>query len=127
MNKSNIFKNASRQSKFYNDFVFVDMLGIEFGVPEFVCKEFCLIDGDFKFHTTIKSPYGFGTLKHHQQESVLWDIPRFGGIPWNRGDMCLHDFLNKISERLADKKVIVVDENKRRHLKNFFVIVLLNV
>lgn len=109
------------QSDIRNYYVFLDFIGIDVGVQEFVCKEICLIDGDHKYHKIIKSPYSFNHLTSQARESVLWDISRFSGIGWKCGEISFNDILHTLMKQLRNKTVILENEEKVVKLKEIIL------
>lgn len=116
------FEKPMCQNDIGKDIVIIDFVGIDTGVPEFVCKEMCLIDGDYKFHKIFKSPYSFDFLKSHAQESVLWDISHFCGIAWKSGTSDLGaDIICTLNKRLENRIVILESEEKVLILKDIIL------
>lgn len=104
-----------------NEYVFVDLIGFETSTCGFTPKEICLIDGNYKYHKVIKPLYSFDYLTPHCRESVLFDISQFCGIPWAAGDITYIDVIKKNSKRLANRTVILENDDKMENLIDMFL------
>lgn len=105
----------------YSDFVYVDVQGFRTYRNRFICKEFCLVDGDYIFHTFVKSPYSFNKMPQYYQRQANWLINRHHGIKYDYGDMDAMNLKQQIFPKLKDKTIIVNDSCHKIHwLKYMF-------
>lgn len=100
-------------------FAFVDIVGFN-NRNHFICKEFSLIDGDFKYHAIIKPPYSLNKLPRHEREMTLWEIEHLHGLEFQSGDVYLKEVVETVFSHLTAKTVIVENSFKARTLKHMF-------
>lgn len=68
------------------EFVYIDVLGFR-DRHRFICKEFSLIDGDFKYHAIVKSPYSFSKLNTFFRRHAAWEVNFYHGLQYDCGDI----------------------------------------
>lgn len=103
----------------YN-FVFVDIQGFLARNNQFICKEFCFIDGDFKFHALVKSPYSFNKLPVKNQETAQWLTKNFHGLDYNSGKMHMIELIQEMFPKFNNKIAVVRGSQKIKWLKHMF-------
>lgn len=102
-----------------DDYVYVDLVGFN-NRQHFICKEFSLIDGDFKYHAIIKPPYSIHKFPLHERQMTIWEINHLHGLKYDGGDVHLIDVLQSTYQRLASKKVILENNYKIQSLKYMY-------
>lgn len=100
-------------------FAFADIVGFN-NRNQFICKEFCFIDGDFEYHAIIKPPYSFNKLPRHEREMSLWEIEHLHGLEFQSGDVSVKEVFQNVFPHLTTKIIIVETSFKARALKNMF-------
>lgn len=103
-----------------NDFVFVDVQGFKTYRNRFICKEFCLVDGEYKFHAMVKSPYSFHKMPYSYQRQAHWLIEHHHGIKYEDGEVAAMDLKTEIFPKLENKTILVKGNEKVEWLKNMF-------
>lgn len=88
------------------DFVFVDLQGFR-NRHRFICKEFSLIDGDYRYHAIVKSPYSFNKLNDYFRRQATWAMNYFHGIKYDCGDVNIVEFISKVYPKIMNKKIVV--------------------
>ncbi|RYX87318.1 hypothetical protein EON73_01635 [bacterium] len=102
------------------DFVFVDVQGFVARKNHLICKEFCLVSDDDKFHAIVKSPYRFGRLPEYYRRQAEWLTRFHHGLAYDSGDFDLIDLLQTVYPKLIGKKIIVKGAQKIDWLKYMF-------
>lgn len=102
------------------DLVFVDIQGFRNTKNRFICKEFCLVSTDEKYHVIVKSPYGFEKLPSYYKRQANWLTKYFHGIAFNDGDVHLIDVLQTVYKKILGKKIIVKGAHKVIWMKYIF-------
>lgn len=100
-------------------YIFVDVIGFR-NKKRFICKEFCLIDGDFEYHAIIKPPYSFKKLLSCYQRKAQWEIDHYHQLKYDMGSINSIELVTNTYERLTKKKIIVENAQKIRFLKYIF-------
>lgn len=95
-----------------DNFVFVDVQGFKTIRNRFMCKEFCLVDGEYKYHALIKSPYSFNKMPSHYRRNAKWLTNHFHGLPYECGDIHMIELLQKTYPKLMNKTVLVKGKEK---------------
>lgn len=103
-----------------DDYVYVDVQGFKTYQERFICKEFCLVDGDYKFHAIVKSPYSFHKMPYKYQRQAHWLIKHHHGIKYEDGDIIAMDLKTEIFPKLMNKTILVKGNEKVDWLKNMF-------
>lgn len=93
----------------FNNYVFIDIHGFRHR-ERFICKEFCLIDGDYQFHALVKSPYSFEKLNEFYQRHALLQT-KFHGLTFDCGDIHPIDLKQAVFPKLMNKQIIIFFEN----------------
>lgn len=102
-----------------DNYVFIDLQGFRNG-HRFICKEFSLIDGHFRFHAIVKSPYSFTNLNDYFQRHALWAIRHFHGIKYESGKVNINEVTTTIYSKIMKKRIIVRHPWKIAWLKYVF-------
>lgn len=103
-----------------NNLVFVDIQGFRDVGNRFICKEFCLVSVDDKYHAFVKSPFRFEKLSAEYQRQANYNTRSIHGLKYERGDVHLIDFLQTAYMKIVGKKVIVKGDQKVGWLKYLF-------
>lgn len=113
---------ANEKSVVYNggdDFVFIDVQGFR-DRHRFICKEFSLIDGDFKYHAIVKSPYSFRKLNDYFKRHATWAMNYFHGLSYDCGDVNITEVISKIYPKIMKRKIVVQQPWKITWLQYIF-------
>lgn len=102
------------------DYIFVDILGFKTYRNRFICKEFCLIDNEYIFHTSVKSPYIFDKMPHHYKKQAYWLTNSYHGLSYDCGETSTIEVLEKVYKRFEDRKVAVKSAEKINLLQYMF-------
>lgn len=122
---SKMFVNSNKQSDF-NDFVFIDVQGFrtkscyKHNYIRFICKEFCMIDGDDRFHAIVKSPYSFNKIPSYYQRQVGWLTRNFHGLTYDCGDTSINEVVKNTYPKIKDKIVLVKGSEKIQWLQYIY-------
>jgi hypothetical protein len=100
--------------------VYVDVQGFKINKNRFMCKEFCLIDGDETFHAIVKPWFPHKKLLGHYKRQVTWLEQHFHGIKYEEGDIDINELTETVYPKLVDKVIIVKGEEKIQWLKYIF-------
>ncbi|XP_031633765.1 uncharacterized protein LOC116347343 [Contarinia nasturtii] len=100
-------------------YIFVDVIGF-FNRQHFICKEFSLIDGDYKYHAIIKPPYSMSKIPINDRQMLNWEIKHLHGLKYDDGDVFLLDVIEATYSRFKNKKIIVENDYKGNALKYIF-------
>lgn len=103
-----------------NDFVIVDLQGFRTIRNRFIVKEFCLLDGDYKFHALVKSPFSFKQLPSYYQRIANWLTKNFHGLTFDCGDINVNELINSTYPHLEGKKILVKGAQKIQWLQYLF-------
>lgn len=95
-----------------NNFVFVDIQGFKTIRNRFMCKEFCLVDGEYKYHALVKSPYSFNKMSSHNKQNASWLINNFHGLKYECGDVHMIELLQNTYPKLMNKTILVKGKEK---------------
>lgn len=112
--------NVSLLENKCDKFVYIDVQGFITFKNRFMCKEFCLVDGDYIFHTFVKSPYSFKKMPSHYQRKANWLTHRFHGIQYECGDINILELREKIFPEIQGKTILVKGLQKVRWLEDIF-------
>lgn len=104
----------------YKDHVFIDIQGFRTKGNRFICKEFCLIDGEFIFHTFVKSPYNFNKMPDYYRRQARWLMNRFHGIKYEHGDTNIVELKQKMFAKIHNKTILVKGIEKIAWLQYIF-------
>lgn len=107
-------KNEDKQ------WVFVDLQGFKVNKNRFMCKEFCLVNGDEIFHAIVKSWYPYRKLLSHYTRQVDWLTDKFHGLTYDCGDIHIDEMTNIVYPKLMDKIVIVKGAEKVKWMRYIF-------
>lgn len=103
-----------------DDFICIDLLGFRAKHGVFVCKEFCLIEKEYVFHTLIKNPSVFPKLNSLYQCHVDYNIKHGHRLSFECGDMPISELVCKIFPKIQNKVVLVEHFVKARFLDYIF-------
>lgn len=103
-----------------HNFIFVDMQGFFGRHNKFICKEFCIMDENFKFHALIKSPYSLNKLPELKQRCAKWLSKNFHGLSYDSGDIHIIDVIQEIYPKFNNKIAVVRGAQKIEWLKHMF-------
>lgn len=103
-----------------DSFAYVDMQGFKTYKNKFICKEFCLVDGEKKIYALVKSPYSFGKLPCNYQQQALWLTKYQHHIDYDSGNVPIVELIQTVYPLIQNKKVIVKGNEKVTWLKNMF-------
>lgn len=108
------------ENKYYNNFVYVDVQGFRTFHNRFMCKEFCLVDGDFIYHALVKSPYSFNKMPAYYQRQANWLINQYHRIKYDCGDVHINELKEATFSRIENKTILVKGVQKISWLKHMF-------
>lgn len=100
-----------------NNYVYVDVQGFRTSRNRFICKEFCLVDGDFIYHTFVKSPYSFNKMPEYYRRQANWLMNRYHGIKYSYGDTYIIEMKQKMFAKVRNKTILVKGIQKISWLK----------
>lgn len=103
-----------------NNFVYVDVQGFKTFRNRFMCKEFCLVDGEYRYHALVKSPYSFNKMPSHYRRHATWLINHFHGLKYESGDINIVELLQQTYPKLINKTVLVKGEQKVEWLQYMY-------
>lgn len=115
--ESEMYDSQNKQFDF-NKFAFIDLQGFrtkscyKHNYIRFICKEFCMIHGDIKFHAIVKSPYSFNKVPSYYRGQILWLARNYHGLTYNCGDTPIHEVVKNTYEQIKDKIVLVKGSEK---------------
>lgn len=104
----------------YENYVFVDVQGFKTHNNRFICKEFCLIDGNDIFHALIKSPYKFERLSSLYRRQAQWLTRNYHGLSFDSGDMHIIEMKQKVFPKVCNKTILVKGDEKVNWLHYMF-------
>lgn len=104
----------------HENYAFIDLQGFKTFKNRFICKEFCLIDGNDMFHAIIKSPYDIGRLTSHYRRQAQWLTRNYHGLPFNCGDMHIIEMKQKVYPKIWNKTILIKGEEKANWLQHIF-------
>lgn len=102
------------------NYVYIDIQGFRTSRNRFICKEFCLVDGDSMFHTFVKSPYSFNKMPAYYRRQANWLINRFHGIKYEHGDTHIIELKQTMFTKIHDKTILVKGIEKIAWLQYIF-------
>lgn len=102
------------------DYIFVDLLGFKSYRNRFICKEFCLIDNQYTFHTLVKSPYIFNKLLPYYKRHAFWLTNFYHSLSYDCGEISRIEIKEKLYKILANRKVAVKGAEKIKWLQAMF-------
>lgn len=102
------------------EWIFVDIQGFKVNKNRFMCKEFCLIDGDETFHAIVKSWYPYSKLLNHYKRQIDWLTNHFHALKYDCGEMHINELTNIVYPKLENKIVIVKGFEKIGWMKYMF-------
>lgn len=102
------------------NYVFADVQGFKTHNNRFICKEFCLIDGNDIFHAIIKSPYKFERLSSYYRRQAEWLTRNYHGLPFDCGDMHIIEVKQKAFPKVWNKTILVKGDEKVNWLEHMF-------
>ena len=104
----------------FEKWVFIDLQGYKVNKNRFMCKEFCFINEDEKFHAIVKSWYPYGKLLIHYKRQIYWLANHFHALDYESGDMDIQELTEIVYPKLVDKTIIVKGFDKINWLKYIF-------
>lgn len=102
------------------DIIYVDIQGFKTSRNRFLCKEFCLIDGDFVYHALIKSPNKFKQMPLHYQKQANWLTNHYHGIKYDSGDIHINDLIIDMYPKMLQKVILIKGIEKMSWLQYIF-------
>lgn len=103
----------------YN-YIFVDIQGFKTYRNRSICKEICVIDNEYTFHTLVKSPYIINKMPSHYQRQAFWLTNFYHGLKYESGDMSIIEVKEKLYKRLGDRKIAIKGSEKIKWLQFMF-------
>lgn len=101
------------------NYVIVDLLGYR-NRHRFICKEFCLIDGGFTYHTIIKNPHPFKDMSTYYKRHAEWAMRYFHGLSMECGDIHVVEMIQKMYPKLKNKKILMYNSWKIPWMRYLF-------
>lgn len=120
MDSDSDFSDYEENSLLDYDYIFVDMLGFKSYRNRFICKEFCLIDNEFTFHTLVASPYIFNKIPLHYKRQAYWLTNFYHGLSYDLGETSIIEIKEKLYKRFENRKVAVKGAEKVKWLQFMF-------
>lgn len=102
------------------DYVFADLQGFRGRHNQFICKEFCLIDGAEGLHELISSPFPLNRLPISLRSQADWLTHNFHGLSFDGGHLTLGDLKKIVFTRIQDKTVCVKGREKVKWMECMF-------
>lgn len=102
------------------EWVFVDLQGYKISYSRFMCKEFCLINGQEKFHAIVKSWYPYNKIMSLYKRQIEWLSKNFHKLDYNCGDLDINELTKLVYPKLLGKVVIVKGADKIKWMKYIF-------
>lgn len=103
-----------------NEFVFIDLQGFKTHGNRFICKEFCLVDGDYLYHAIVKSTYPLEKMSSNYKRQAKWLTECYYRLTFDCGDIHISELKEKIFPEIQNKTVLVKGEEKVKWLKDIF-------
>lgn len=101
-------------------YVYIDVQGFKLSRNRFMCKEFCLVDGDFVYHSFIKSPFCMNKLSKFYQKLANWSINHYHRIKYDYGDKNIIELKQNLIPKVQNKIVLVNGAEKSKWLEYIF-------
>lgn len=120
MDSDSDFSDSEVNSLLDCDYIFVDLQGFKTYGNRFICKEFCLVDNEYTFHTLIKSPYIFDKIPSHYKRQAHWLTNFHHGIAYDSGDSHIITVIQSLYYRFENRRVAVKGDEKVNWLKYMF-------
>lgn len=100
-------------------YIYIDVQGFKITNNFFMCKEFCLLDGDYMYHALIKSTQPYRSLTQFYRKQVNWLSNNHHRIKYGIGDVDIKD-LKELYPRLNKRTIIVDCRDKIVWVQNIF-------
>lgn len=113
------FKNVDIKHE-NQEWVFVDIQGYKVNKNRFMCKEFCLVDGDETFHAIVKSWFPYKKLLGHYKRHIAWLTNYFHGLNYECGNIHMDELKKIVYPKLVGKVVIVKGREKTEWIQYMF-------
>lgn len=95
-------------------YIYIDVQGFKMSRNRFMCKEFCLVDGEYIYHSFIKSPFNIDKLAKSYQRQANWSIDHGHRIKYNYGNTHIIELKEiLISKVKIQNKIILVKGVKK--------------
>lgn len=91
----------------YNDFICIDILGFRAKSGVFVCKEFCLIDKEYIFHTLIETPPIFPKLNSMYRYHLEYNLKYGHQLSLECGDITISNLICQVLPKIQNKIILV--------------------
>lgn len=101
-------------------YVYIDVQGFKMSRNRFMCKEFCLVDGEFKYHSFYKSPFSMNKLSKFYQRQANWLTKHYHRIMYNYGDANIIELKQNLISKVQNRIVLVKGVGKTEWLKYIF-------
>lgn len=102
------------------DYVYVDVQGFKTTGNTFIIKEFCLLDGDYEFHTLVKSPCTFNELPEAYKREANWLTIAHHGLRFDSGHTTLTELVSQTAEHVHGKKIMVKGVEKCKWVRKIY-------
>lgn len=102
------------------EWVFVDVQGYKVNKNRFMCKEFCMVNGEEIFHAIAKPWLPYKKLMSHYKRQVDWLTRYFHGLEYDSGDVDISELTKIVYPKLLGKTVIVKGADKINWIKYIF-------
>lgn len=112
-------KNYSEEL-FGDNFVYADLLGFRGDLGKFICKEFCLVDAKFVFHSLVKSSIEFHKLSSFYKRHAEVDTKWHHALSYDCGDVSIDELVTKVLPKIRNKIVLVYHSQKANWLRYIF-------
>lgn len=114
------FMDWTDEAEQTKDLIFVDLQGFVNRKNCFICKEFCAVSADERFHAIVKSSYRFERMSEFYRRQANWLTRYFHGLTNDCGDIDLINLLQTVYPKMVGKKIIVKGDQKIDWLKYMF-------
>lgn len=102
------------------DYVFVDLQGFRGRNNQFICKEFCLVDGTETVHELISSPFPLDRLPLPLQCRADWLTYNHHGLSFDRGHLPFDELKANVFPKIQNKTVYVRGSEKVKWMEYMF-------
>lgn len=104
----------------YKNYVFVDIQGFKISRYHLMCKEFCLVDGDFIYHKLVKSYYKIDKMAGYYRRQANWLTNNFHKIRYDCGDIHINELKKIVYPQIQNKTILVKGAQKICWLERIF-------
>lgn len=104
----------------YENYVFADVQGFKLSKNRFICKEFCLLDGNDTYYAIIKSPFKYEKLSSHYRRQADWLTKNHHGLLFDCGSMNIVEMKQNVFPKVWNKTFLVKGQEKVTWMRYIF-------